>query len=35
MTTKSQLHNNEDEIYALIDQLREQPGDEAIQEKSS
>lgn len=33
MTTKSQLHNNEDEIYTLINQLRESPGDEAIQER--
>ncbi|TFB13241.1 RNA polymerase sigma factor SigB [Filobacillus milosensis] len=33
MTTKSQLHNNGDDIYILIKELRESPGDEVIQEK--
>ncbi|RPF57101.1 RNA polymerase sigma factor SigB [Aquisalibacillus elongatus] len=33
MTTKSQPHNNEDEIYELINQLRQSPDDELIQER--
>ncbi|MGM8216627.1 RNA polymerase sigma factor SigB [Bacillaceae bacterium W0354] len=33
MTTKSQRHNNEDDVYLLIKKLKENPHDDQLQEK--
>lgn len=33
MTTRSQQHNNEEDVYQLIDYLHKNPEDEAAQEK--